>query len=43
MLTLFCRLKKTGVVDVTNPVEQAIKEGRYGDIPVKEDKDSDDE
>lgn len=26
------RLRRTGVVDVQNPVEQAIREGRYNDI-----------
>jgi hypothetical protein len=29
---LSSRLRRTGVVDVQNPVEQAIREGRYNDI-----------
>jgi len=26
------RLKKTGVIDVTNPVQQAINEGRFEEL-----------
>jgi hypothetical protein len=26
------RLKKTGVVDVKNPVEQAVEEGRFEEL-----------
>lgn len=29
MLTYFCRLKKTGVMNVKNPVETALNEGRF--------------
>lgn len=32
MLTLSRRLKRTGIVDIQNPVEQAIREGRFQDI-----------
>lgn len=28
----YCRLKRTGIVDIQNPVEQAIREGRFQDI-----------
>lgn len=31
-LTFLRRLKKTGIVDIQNPVEQAIREGRFQDI-----------
>lgn len=27
-----CRLKKTGVVDIKNPVQQALEEGRFEDL-----------
>jgi len=27
------RLKKTGVVEVKNPVEQAMQEGRFEELP----------
>ncbi|CAN8100871.1 unnamed protein product [Discula destructiva] len=32
LFVLFERLRRTGVVDVQNPVEQAMREGRYNDI-----------
>ncbi|KKY29797.1 putative guanine nucleotide exchange factor synembryn [Diaporthe ampelina] len=32
LFVLFERLKKTGIVDVQNPVEQAFREGRFQDI-----------
>ncbi|KAK7743570.1 hypothetical protein SLS53_004105 [Cytospora paraplurivora] len=32
LFVLFERLKKTGIVDIQNPVEQAIREGRFQDI-----------
>ncbi|KAJ4394081.1 hypothetical protein N0V93_003298 [Gnomoniopsis smithogilvyi] len=32
LFVLFERLRRTGVVDVQNPVEQAVREGRYNDI-----------
>jgi hypothetical protein len=33
LFVLFERLKKTGVVDVVNPVEQAMREGRFEELP----------
>lgn len=33
LFVLFERLKKTGVVDVVNPVEQAVREGRFQELP----------
>ncbi|PSR87170.1 guanine nucleotide exchange factor [Coniella lustricola] len=32
LFVLFERLKKTGIIDVQNPVEQAFREGRFQDI-----------
>ncbi|KUI58140.1 Synembryn-A [Cytospora mali] len=32
LFVLFERLKKTGIIDVQNPVEQAMREGRFQDI-----------
>ena len=32
MLTVTYRLKKTGVVNVKNPVEAAIEEGRFEEL-----------
>ncbi|KAH8146121.1 uncharacterized protein LAJ45_09811 [Morchella importuna] len=32
MFVLFERLKKTGVVDVKNPVQQAVEEGRFEEL-----------
>ena len=37
LLTLFCRLKATGVVDVENPVTQAAREGRIEELPDSDD------
>ena len=33
LFVLFERLKKTGVVDVVNPVEMAMREGRFEELP----------
>lgn len=33
LFVLFERLKKTGIVDVVNPVEQAMREGRFQELP----------
>merc|ERR1711881_769082 len=41
LFVLFERLKKTGVMDVVNPVEQAMREGRFEELP--DDYESDDE
>ncbi|KAI5809271.1 guanine nucleotide exchange factor [Pyronema omphalodes] len=41
LFVLFERLKKTGVVDVKNPVETAFHEGRFQEIPDDEEEDSD--
>ena len=27
-----CRLKRTGIIDVQNPVEQAFQEGRFEEL-----------
>ncbi|KAF3764544.1 hypothetical protein M406DRAFT_340128 [Cryphonectria parasitica EP155] len=32
LFVLFERLKKTGIIDIQNPVEQAFREGRFQDI-----------
>jgi hypothetical protein len=33
MLTICCRLKATGVVDIQNPVEEAMRSGRFEELP----------
>ncbi|KAL1839804.1 hypothetical protein VTK73DRAFT_3914 [Phialemonium thermophilum] len=41
LFVLFERLKKTGVVDVQNPVEQAFREGRVQELDDDESEGSD--
>jgi hypothetical protein len=41
LFVLFERLKKTGVMDVVNPVEEAIKSGKIQEYEEKEDEDDD--
>ncbi|KAI9815956.1 MAG: hypothetical protein M1827_001948 [Pycnora praestabilis] len=37
LFVLFERLKKTGVVDVKNPVEEAVQSGRFEELPSDDD------
>lgn len=37
-----CRLKATGVVDVKNPLQQAVEEGRFEELDDDDDDDDDD-
>ncbi|KAK3987053.1 guanine nucleotide exchange factor [Cladorrhinum sp. PSN332] len=37
LFVLFERLKKTGIIDVQNPVEQAMREGRFEELPDDDD------
>jgi len=39
LFVLFERLKATGVVDVRNPVEEALREGRIQEVSDDEDED----
>lgn len=41
MFFSFCRLKATGVVDVKNPVQQAVEEGRFEELDDDDDEHDD--
>ncbi|GES77560.1 guanine nucleotide exchange factor [Rhizophagus clarus] len=43
LFVLFERLKKTGVMDVVNPIEEAIKSGKIQEYEEKDDDDNDDD
>jgi len=42
LFVLFERLKKTGIVSVQNPVEQAVQSGRFEELPDSDDEEEDD-